>query len=54
MENINEIEMRDEWADLDDLYDYAPVKRGKPVNNNMATLKRVEGVINRYRKAGIL
>ncbi len=45
-------EQNDKYADLDDAYDYAPVKRGKPINNNMGTLKRVEGMLNRFRNEG--
>jgi hypothetical protein len=56
-----------EYLDLlDDEYDAVPL-RGKmqsssktedqhaaPINHRMATLKRVEGQINRYRKMGLL
>lgn len=37
---------------LDDEYDFVEEKFDKPVNYNMATLKRVEGAINRHRNEG--
>lgn len=37
---------------LDDEYDFVEPKFDKPVNFNMATLKRVEGQINRHRNEG--
>jgi hypothetical protein len=39
---------------LDDEYDFVEEKFDKPVNYNMATLKRVEGAINRHRNEGRL
>lgn len=39
---------------LDDEYDYVEPKFDKPVNYHMATLKRVEGAINRHRNEGRL
>lgn len=44
----------DKYADLDDLYDAAPSKKGGQVNNRMATLNRQAGIINRYRNNGLL
>lgn len=48
----------DEYAHYDDLFATVPVPmkvaRSKPRNYHMATLKRVEGALNRYRNAGIL
>jgi hypothetical protein len=38
--------------DLDDAYDVAPTKGGKPINNRMGTLNRVQGMLNRHRNAG--
>ena len=32
----------------------SPTKGAKQVNNRMATLKRTEGVLNRYRKQGVI
>lgn len=40
------------WDYLDDEYDYVEPKFDKPVNYNMATLKRVEGQLNRHRNEG--
>ena len=37
---------------LDDEYDVAPTKGGKPINNRMGTLNRVQGMLNRHRNAG--
>lgn len=37
---------------LDDEYDFVEPKRDKPVNYHMATLKRVEGALNRHRNEG--
>lgn len=39
---------------LDDEYDFVEERFDKPVNYNMATLKRVEGAINRHRNEGRL
>lgn len=46
----------DKWDHLDDGYENVPMrgKYTKPVNNRMATLNRQQGIINRYRNAGIL
>lgn len=44
----------DNYDDLDDLYDAAPSKKGGQVNNRMGTLNRQAGIINRYRKNGLL
>jgi hypothetical protein len=40
------------YDDLDDAYDVAPTKGGKPINNRMGTLNRVQGMLNRHRNAG--
>lgn len=37
---------------LDDEYDVPPTKSGKPINNRMGTLNRVQGMVNRHRNAG--
>ncbi len=42
------------WDYLDDEYDYVEPKFDKPVNYNMATLKRAEGKLNRYRNEGLI
>lgn len=39
-------------TDLDDEYDVPPTKGGKPINNRMGTLNRVQGMLNRHRNAG--
>ena len=44
--------IENKWEDLDDEYDYVEPKFDKPVNFNMATLKRVEGALNRHRNEG--
>lgn len=43
-----------EYEYLDDEYDFVEPKRDKPVNYRMATLKQVEGSINRHRNEGRL
>jgi hypothetical protein len=57
----------DTYDELDEMYDYAPM-RGRmgrkrsdpdmveyaPVNTRMAFLNRQAGIINRYRKQGVL
>ena len=57
-ENTDEVQdsYEDSYAHLDDEYDYVmvPVRRGKPINNRMATLSRAEGVRNRFRNEGLL
>ena len=42
------------YWDLDDHYNVQPHKVGKPINNRMATLKRINDQLNRYRNAGVL
>ena len=49
---ITETENKYEY--LDDEYDFVEERFDKPVNYNMATLKRVEGAINRHRNEGRL
>lgn len=45
----------DKYDELDDLYDTPSRERmHKPVNSRMATLKRTEDILNRYRKRDIL
>jgi hypothetical protein len=45
----------DRWEELDDEYDMPPSRpSGDPVNYRMSTLNRVQGQINRHRKAGRL
>jgi hypothetical protein len=57
--------VEDQWDELDDMYDSTPTKnvrtkmtdeiaKHKPVNTRMAFLNRQAGIINRYRKQGIL
>jgi hypothetical protein len=42
------------YDQYDDDYDVPPMRKGGQVNNRMGTLNRQAGVINRYRKAGVL
>jgi hypothetical protein len=58
MKNINDMTTDELYAELAEAYENEPsigkIASGKPVNNRMATLKRTEGTLNRYRNKGIL
>ena len=43
-----------QYEELDDEYDYIPTPRSKPRNYRMATLNRQAGIINRYRRVGLI
>lgn len=56
--NIQSEEVYSEYWEFDEMFAGEPVpmkvSRSKPRNYRMATLKRNEGTLNRYRNAGIL
>lgn len=56
--NVQSEEVYSEYWEFDEMFAAEPVpmkvSRSKPRNSRMATLKRNEGTLNRYRNAGIL
>lgn len=48
------LDNEDVYEYLDDEHDAWPTRKGGQVNNRMGTLNRQAGIINRYRKQGVL
>ena len=60
MKNVYDMTTDELYAELTEAYDNMPSRgkmstsRDSAVNYNMATLKRTEGKLNRYRRKGLL